>query len=280
MGSIPSLFLLCGAAAVIAAIGFVIVHRLVKPIDLDEHQGFLDAMLSIVGTLVSILLGLLVAAALDHYRAIEQSVDTEAANVAQVCRLSHGLPEKTQKRILGLGSRYCYLVVHEEWPAMARGEGSAKVFQTYGEIISEVVKYRPSSEGESNIHAALISAMQQIGDGRRQRILVLKSSWTEHLMPVLLMCSAIVLIFAYLYVRRGAVLHGVLICLVAVALGGNLGLVLLLGNPFSGDWKIQPKGFEFNLDVLQRMGVTPEPDKPLPEQLPEQQTDNSSPLTQ
>jgi hypothetical protein len=258
VGNIPSIFLLSALAAIVAGVGFLLVHRFVKPIDLDEHQGFLDAMLSIVGTLVSILLGLLVAAALNHYSDLEQSVDTEASNIAQVCRLSSGLPENTQKKIKQACINYSHLVIDDEWPAMAEGHGSEKVVWAYAAIIGQVVNFHPDNAGEADIHAALITAMQQIGDCRRQRLLALQSSWSGHLMPVLLMCSAIVLTFAYLYMRRGAILHGVLICLVAVALGGNLGLVFLLSNPFSGEWKIQPKGFEFTLRILRKIETTPE----------------------
>jgi hypothetical protein len=258
MFPIPSIFLLSAAAAIVAVIGFSIVHRLVKPIDLNEHQGFLDAMLSIVGTLVSILLGLLVAAALDHYQSLEQSVDTEAASVAQIFRLSGGLPKDTRNKIRQFCTDYSEEVINDDWPAMAKGNSSHKVFVTYLRLLSEIVDFHPSNNGETNIHTSLLSSMQQIGDCRRQRLLVLHSAWTKHLMPVLLMCSAIVLAFAYLYVRRGALLHGILICFVAVALGGNLGLVFLLSNPFSGDWQIQPRGFELNGQLLQEVKSEPE----------------------
>ena len=253
MFAIPSIVLLSGGAAVIAVIGVVIANRLIKPIDLNEHQGFLDAMLGIVGTLVSILLGLLVAAALDHYQALEQSVDTEAANVAQVYRLSSGLPKEVQSRIKKLCLEYCSQVIQEDWPAMSKGTYSHRVLVTYAHLMGLVVTFQPSTNGETNLHSSLLGAIQQISDARRQRILALHSAWTQHLMPVLLMCSAIVLGFAYLYVRKGAILHGVLICFVAVALGGNLGLVFLLTNPFSGDWQIQPRGFEMNLLVLKEL---------------------------
>ncbi len=255
---IPSIFILSAAAAIVAVIGFSIVHRLVKPIDLSEHQGFLDAMLSIVGTLVSILLGLLVAAALDHYQSLEQSVDSEAAAVAQIYRLSGGLPNDVGITIRQLCNNYSRDVVQDEWPAMAKGHSSHKVLGDYVQLIATIVNFHPNNNGETNIHTALLSSMQQIGDCRRQRLLVLHSMWTTHLMPVLLMCSAIVLAFAYLYVKRGAFFHGVLICFVAVALGGNLGLVFLLSNPFSGDWQIQPRGFELNNQLLQEVKTEPE----------------------
>jgi hypothetical protein len=259
--SIPTIFLLSAGAAVLAALGFVLAHKFVKPIDLNEHQSFLDAMLSIVGTLVSILLGLLVAAALDRYQALEQNIDNEAASVAQIHRLANGLPLRDRNVIQSLSEEYCQKVIHNEWPAMAKGTASAEVFKVYVDLFRYVVQLKPQDNGETNIHNALLSSLSTMGDSRRQRILALNSAWSKHLMPVLLMCSGIVLAFAYLYVRKGALLHGVLICLVALALGGNLGLVFLLTNPYSGDWQIQPKGFELNLYSLKLLRSFPEAPK-------------------
>jgi hypothetical protein len=259
MCGFPSIFLFSGGAAIVAVLGFLIVHRLVKPIDLDEHQRFLDAMLNIVGTLVSILLGLLVAAALDHYQSLDESIDSEAANVFEIVRLTTGLPAETQKQLRDICVDYSRQVVEDEWPAMAqKGEPSQKVMVTYARMVVTIVKFKPGNEGESNLHQALVSSVQQIGDARRKRLLVLHSNWTSQLMPLLLMCSGIVLAFAYLYMKRGAILHGVLICLVALALGGNLGLVFLLSNPFAGDWKIQPRGFELNNELFKKIAANKE----------------------
>ena len=258
MTPIPTLFLLAGGSAVIAVAGFLVVHRVIKPIDLDANQKFLDAMLSIVGTLVSILLGLLVAAALDHYRTLEQSVDTEAACVAQIYRLTLGLAPDKQKEIRQLCTSYSDTVVNDEWPAMEKGHGSNKVLLVGMQLMSAITNLNPTTNGETNLQSAMISSFQQMADARRQRLLVLHSTWAQQLMPVLLMCSGIVLAFAYLYVTRRAVLQGFLIGLVAIALGGNLGLVYLWSNPFRGDWKIVPRGFELNRQFLIDIKATPD----------------------
>jgi hypothetical protein len=258
MQILPSIFILSAGAAVLAIIGFLIARRVVSPIKHSEHQNFLDAMLGIVGTLVSILLGLLVAAALDRYQVLEQSVDTEAADVSQIMRLTIGLPPQPRQRIRQLCFEYCLGVVNDEWPLMSKGQSSEKVFVTYAQLVAQIARLQPSTNGETNIHNALITAIQQIGDSRRHRIMALHSAWTAHLMPVLIMCSVIVLGFAYLYVRRGELFHGVLICFVAIALGGNLGLVYLLSQPFSGDWSIRPTGFELNIDLVKRVQDNPE----------------------
>ncbi len=256
MNDLPGLVIVVAGVA-IAAIAFFVVQRLAKPIDMEQHQSFLDAMLNIVGTLVSILLGLLVAAALDHYQTLEQNIDAEAANVFHLCRLSLGLPPERATKIRQLAAQYCDEVVNDEWPAMADGKGSEKVSLTLVKIVGEVVQFHPINDGQSNLHNAMLASMQQISDSRRQRLLVLHSSWSRHLLPILLMCALIVLVFAFLYMRRGARLHGVLICFVALALGGNIGLVYVLSNPFNGDWKIEPKGFEMNQEIIREIKANP-----------------------
>lgn len=253
-----TLFLFIAVAAGIAMCGFLVVHRITKPLNLDEHQNFIDAMLNIVGTLVSIVLGLLVAAALDHYQVTEASVDAEASSAAEVYRLSCGLPEPTRTKIRELCTNYCMAVLYDEWPAMEKKEVSKKALFSYLQLFSEVATFHPSGEGESNLHSALISSLQQMGNSRRQRILVLHSPWNQHLMPVLFMCAAIMLAFAFLYVKRGAILHAILLVFVAIALGGNLGLVFLLSNPFSGQWKIQPRGFELNAQLMKEIKSAPD----------------------
>ena len=90
MSVIPSIYLWSAGSALLAFIGMLIAHKLVKPIDLGQHQPALDATLNIVGTLVSILLGLLVAASLNSYQILQSAVEAEATSVSEVCRLSLG----------------------------------------------------------------------------------------------------------------------------------------------------------------------------------------------
>ena len=250
---IPSIYLWSAGSALFAFIGMLIAHQFVKPINLTENQAALDATLNIVGTLVSILLGLLVASSLNNYQALEAAVDAEATSVAEVCRLSFGLPTDQRREILTTCLNYCDQVISEEWPQMTKGHVSEKVYTCYGKLLRNIVSFNPKTNGETNVQSALISAMQSWGDYRRQRILWLDKSWDRNLMPVLLMCTFIVLVFAYLYVKRGSiVLHSFLICFVATALGANLGLIFMLGHPFSSDWQIQPKGFELNSQLIRK----------------------------
>lgn len=251
MAGIPSIYLWSAGSALFALAGMLIAHKLVKPVDLEKHQPFLDATLNIVGTLVSILLGLLVAASLNNYQVLESNVEAEATNIAQICRLSLGLPREKQRELLKECLDYCDQVLNDEWPLMERGQFSPKVFTTYTALVRSVATLNPTTNGETNIQATMLTASQTIGDLRRHRILWLHNNWNRNLMPVLIMCALIVLVFAYLYVKRTSfVLHSFLICFVATALGANLGLIVLLSSPFAGDWKIRPTGFELNAKLI------------------------------
>jgi len=97
MSIIPSIYLWGLGSALFALAGMLVAHRLVKPIDLAQHQPSLDATLNIVGTLVSILLGLLVAASLTSYQSLQSTVDSEATSVSEICRLSFGLSPEEKK---------------------------------------------------------------------------------------------------------------------------------------------------------------------------------------
>jgi hypothetical protein len=255
MLGIPAIYEWSAGSAIMALAGMYIVHKVLKPLDLERHQAGLDATLNIVGTLVSILLGLIVAACLTNYQALEADVDSEAAGVIEIARLSFGLPPEKAKELQQLCLDYSDYVVSEEWPGMSEGRASAKVQETYVKLLKMIVTLKPADNGETNLQNAMLTAMQSVGDYRRHRILWLVNNWTKNLLPVLIMCSLIVIVFEYLYVRRGhLMLHGFLICLVATALGANLGLVFLLGNPFRGDWLIQPKGFVLNSQLIRKYG--------------------------
>ena len=161
---IPVIVLLSLGSAALAMAGFVAVRRFSKPLDLDEHQTFIDAMCNIVGTLVSILLGLLVASALDNYQSLEQTIDLEANAVAEIFRLSRGLPDPLQGQVQTLCERYSQEVVHKEWPTMASGKPNAEVFVTYTKIVDAIVRYKPIDQGQSNVQTCLL---QSVATNRR-----------------------------------------------------------------------------------------------------------------
>ncbi len=241
-----------GSVAVVL-LCFLAARRLHKPIDLGTDQSFLDAMLTIVGTLVSILLGLLVAASLDRYQRLEDSTDSEARAVSDIFRLARSMPKDQTEKIQGLCMRYCNSIIKDEWPALEKGEASIELFHVYGELMDTVLACDPQTQRESNIHQCMMTAMLELGDDRRARLLAMTRSWTSALGPVLGFSAISVLFFAYLYMKQSSKLHLLLVCVVTLCLASNIGLIVMLNTPFSGPLRIQPTSFKFNIDLLAKI---------------------------
>jgi hypothetical protein len=253
MSGLPIVLVVCLGSAILAMAGFTLTRKLLKGVDVSEHQTFLDAMFNIVGTLVSLILGLLVASALDQYQNLERAVDNEAAAVSEVYRFSRGLQEPARGQIQGLCERYCQLVISDEWPALAEGKVSPAVFETFCLLNDEVVLIHPTHDGESNLQASMLESLDTVGAGRRERLLTLNNT-REHLLgPILLIGAVIVLAFTFFYVKNNSIFHSIVITFVAIALGGNLALIYVLSKPFEGEWKIQPRAFALNLKARQML---------------------------
>jgi hypothetical protein len=222
-------------------------------IDLEKNGEFIKAMLAILATLVSVLLGLLVSSADDQYRSLEVSVNSEATCIGEIFRLARGLPPAAAHVLQDLCIDYCDKVVSDEWPAMKRGQMSDSVNQVFENISDAIVQFHPVSVEQESLQSTLLSASSAIGQNRALRIVASRSSWTRRLFPLILTCAVVVLVSSYLYVGRGSwLLHSVLVALVAITLGTNIGVISLMTRPFSSEWTIQPEGFILRSEAMRR----------------------------
>ncbi len=119
--SFSPLILWAVSFVIVSLIGLYISSRTIK-IDHEQNGDFIVAMLTILGTLVSVLLGLLVSSADDQYRSLESCVNSEATGVSEVFRLARGLPSATAFKLRNCCIEYCEKVVADElacdeaWP--------------------------------------------------------------------------------------------------------------------------------------------------------------------
>ena len=250
--SLSPLVYWAAAFLVISLLGLFISLKTIK-IDLDKNGDLIIAMLTILGTLVSVLLGLLVSSADDQYRSLEASVNSEATSLNEVFRLSRGLPPATASLIQNHCLDYCDKVLADEWPAMKHGQTSPSVTTVYTGLSDAIVHFRPANDGEVVIQAQLLNATSQVGQNRGLRVVASRSTWTHRLLPLILTCAIVVLACSYLYAGKGsAILHSILTGLVAITLGTNIGVIFLMTRPFSSEWTIQPEGFELDAAVMRK----------------------------
>jgi hypothetical protein len=234
--------ILISIVVIVMVSGQMVVQRLVKH-DFEPHQGVVEAMLGVVGTLFSVLLGLLVANAIDNYHDVKMLVSSESNGLGDVFRLARGLDETDRTRIRPLCREYAKIVLEEEWPLMNRRETSQHAWDIYQQLWEAAVSVMPSDNRQSNLHQALLSSMQTFGENRRSRTVAVQQALPAVLWLTIALGATITIIFTYFFTAKLGKLHTVMTALIAASLGLNVWLLAAYSSPFQGELQIQPDAF-------------------------------------
>lgn len=245
MGSSTLAVVLIAGIVILAIIGQVFLRRHFKPGHEPVSQdNVAEAMLGVVGTLFSVLLGLLVANAIETYHETYLQVEGEANGVANVFRFARGLEEEDRLRIRGLCREYVNLVITDEWPMMEKGQMSDSAYDSYIKIWEAVVAVEPKADRQNNLHQAMLNSMAEFAEDRRDRIIAAQNELSPILWSVILCGSAITILFTYMFTTKLSHLHNTIFTvLIAVSLGLNIWLLAAYSAPFRGELQIKPLMF-------------------------------------
>ena len=271
MNTIASAVILITVLVGVAISGQILFRHFIKPDSLVEQHGPAEAMLGVVGTLYSVLLGFLVAGAMEKYAEAKMHTEMEANGVANIFRLARGFEQDDRIRLRQLCRDYSNEVVTVEWPIMeARGKINHH-WESYQKLWEAVVSVSPQNERQNNLHAAAVEAMEDVGMNRRTRILIAKTGPSTALWMVLGIGAFITIGFTFVFSSKWAGVQALMTSLVAATLGLNMWLLAVYSTPFSGDLKIALDMFE-----LLKENVFTVPDSPpryLHDNSPGQQTE-------
>ncbi len=229
---------------VLAIVGQVFTHKVVTADKLELSQGMIEAMLGVVGTLFSLLLGLLVANAIETYHEINIQVSAEANSLANIYRLAEGLPSAECSHIRDMCGDYNHCVINDEWPLMGKMEMYPHCWDVYGKLWSSCVNIKPQTEQESNLQAAMLDCAKILGETRRARSVICKSEISPILWTAIFFGSFITIVFTYFFTSKMGRWHTLLTALIAISLGLNIWLLAAYSLPFSSDLKIKPEIFQ------------------------------------
>jgi hypothetical protein len=229
---------------VIAVAGQVFANKFIKQDHLEPSQGMIEAMLGVVGTLFSLLLGLLVANAIESYHEVNIQVSTEANSLANIYRLAEGLKPADSEKIRANCAEYNRCVIKTEWQEMDKMLMSQHCWDTYSNVWSACVNILPENDRESNLQASMLESAKTLGETRRARGVACKSQISPILWIAIFFGSAITIIFTYFFTSKMGRWHTLLTALIAVSLGLNIWLLAAYSLPFSGGLKIQPEIFQ------------------------------------
>ncbi len=231
----------------------VAVRRLV-PLDvLIDDIGVGGLLMTITGTLYTVLVAFAVVIVWNAYDSTSDMVDREAATLLDVVRISKAFPAATSLRIGDLAERYTADVIQQEWPAMAMGKSSPTARDLNDQIWSVVTSIKPADAGEQAAYSVLVSRVADFSDARRRRLFDSTSSLPPLIWVVLVAGAVLTLAFTFFFGLKNLLAQVLLtaMCVTTVAL--VLWLINDMDGPFTGDIRIAPDSFRVLAESLQRL---------------------------
>lgn len=198
--------------------------------------------LSIVGAFYAVLLGLVVFDALGKYQEAEKTVESEAKSLLAIDILSRQFP-KQQNEIKDLISSYIDEVVTVEWDLMERDQKSLKARHLLVTLMHKGLHIEPETENQKAIFPNLATELINAWEARRERTRASNYGIPGAEWIILIAGAIITLLFTFLFTIDSDALHLTMTGLVSLLIAMSLYLVLLFGDPYSGDMKISPEPF-------------------------------------
>ena len=235
-----------------------LVRRLFSKDTLRQAHDITGNLLSVVGTLYAVLLGLVVVDALVRFETAMDVVQKESNALADIFLLADRLPEAQRDRVQSVCKTYAHQVVELEWPLMATGHASVDARKTAFQLARSLEDFEPVKESEKIVFPMLLDQMRQLWDYRRERV-----GTAQYGIPlvewfVLVVGAAVTVLFAGLFRSESVSLQRFLTALASLVIGLNLYLVSLFGYPFAGELTVSSRPFQVDIAIFEgRFGDDP-----------------------
>ncbi len=218
-------------------------------IGLTTQHDIADPYSQFVAMLFAVLLGFMVADAMQRFGEARSTVQQEASSLGNVYRLAEGLPDAQRDKIRGLCKNYAKIVVEDEWPKLATKQDSQQAWSIYKQLWTSCTTYEPVTQRQSNAQQLLLSSMVTVGDNRRLRVEGLHAGLPAELWMVLVLGGAATVIFTYFFRADNGKVQIAMVAIVSLVICLNLFLLATYDDPFSGDVRVTPSAFETQLKL-------------------------------
>ncbi len=230
--------------------GLIVVRKRISLQTLRECHDVGGALLSVIGTLYAVLLGLVVIDAMSRFQAAQTICQQEANCLADVYLLAGRMPKDKADKLRGLCVHYVDGVVNEEWRLMDDGKISMDCRKTALAIMRELGHWEPQTNAENDAYQVSLTEALQLWDNRRARTNAAENGVPAEEWMVLIIGGIVTTIFTYFFGLENLKVQIGMTSMVATLICLNLLLVLWFGYPFSGDRKVHPTAFVVDKQIF------------------------------
>jgi hypothetical protein len=241
---------LVAGGILVAVLLVAAARRLFSAADLQDGHESTSTLLTIVGTLYAVLLGLVVVDAMARFDKACEDVQTESNCLADIFQLANRIPDPYRQGIRGLCRTYAQQVVELEWPAMARAQMNLEARMTALDLAKALDGFEPTTEAEKIVYPAILEQIRLMWDRRRDRAGAAEYGIPAVEWAVLIMGAVVTIFLGGLLHVDSRRLHLVATALTALVIGLNLYLVCLFGYPFAGELSVSDRPFRVDIGIF------------------------------
>src|SRR6516225_3121891 len=153
-------------STLLAAIGLLITRRLMNQKTLKESHDVGGYLLSVIGTLFAVLLGLVVVDAMQSYQRARDIVERESNCLTDVLILSDRLPEPRRSKVRNMCADYADQVVDTEWSQMSCASYCPIAREKAISLMQALMDFEPKTENEKALYPQMVQEASEFWQNR------------------------------------------------------------------------------------------------------------------
>ena len=263
MNTVLACLAILAGGCLVTGISIFLVRKFV-PESLRGSEERREPVFAFAGVLYALVIGFVLAYALDGYQTAETAAGTEADSVSSLSRAATLFDAESRDRIGHELICYARAVVDDEWPAMAHGHRSElataatdRLFQSFGKL------GRHDAD-----NSALSTSLERVSDLQKARAtrLLKSDTFLPTMFWVFMIAGGFMLIvFATVLKGREPVRGQIMFILpVSLLVICSVYLVFVFEQPFRGPNEVQPRAMERALVSVTEFIPDPRADRPCP----------------
>lgn len=235
-----------GGSTLLALAGMFIVRRKIARNTLEACHEVGGILLSVIGTLYAILLGLIVVNAQAKVDEARQMSIVEANMLSNIYHLSRPFKQPAKQNIRDSIYNYALAVVKQDWSNVEDGSEKEASIPHYRSLWRDITSYVPVEQNEQQCYSTMLSNVESLSDARRFRMVAARNGLSPILWTVLIVGGVMVVVFTYFFFVKSIFAQTLMTSFVVVFLALNVYLIYIYQNPYRDELGAKQAGFGFS----------------------------------
>ena len=238
----------CLAIGVVVALSISLQLLSNKLIPLERFEAIHEVggvYMSAVGTLYSVVLGMILVNASEHFTDARRYVGQEAEALIHVYSGADLMPISDKSAIKESIKKYVDGVISDEWELLSQGKSHENTRNLFKNIWKSIKSIEPVTENQKTIYQYIVSSFISAEEGRRERVNFSNYKITNIEWYTMIVGGIVNIAFTFFFSVRDSFAQSLMTGMVALMVSINLYAVFLLGDPYSGTREVPIDQFTF-----------------------------------